>query len=95
MGSLEGMAQGLGIVGASIGVVWGVLLGAAYLCRVTARLRRWPSIAILSGCYLGLAAAALLGLGWTWQGGAGVTGMLLPYAVAVGMILAVQVEARP
>ena len=89
------MGRGLVTVGASIVVVWGVLLGAAYLCRVTGRLRRWPSIAVLTGCYLGLAAAAVFWLGWTWRGGAGATGMLLPYTVAVGVVLMAPVKARP
>ena len=74
------------LVGVSIIVVWGVLLGAAVLCRLVGRMRRGPSIAVVTCCYLALGALALLWLGWTWRGGAGVTGMLLPYTVAVGTV---------
>ena len=75
------------IVGLAIIVVWGTLLGAAYLARVRAHLDRRSAMAIVTACYLGLSALALLWLGWTWQGGAGVTGMLLPYAAAAGCVL--------
>ena len=77
----------MAVVGLAIVAVWGTLLGAAYLCRVRAHLERRSAMAIVTGCYLGLSALALLWLGWTWQGGAGITGMLLPYAVASGTIL--------
>ena len=77
----------MAIVGLVIAMVWGTLLGAAYLCRVRARLDRRLAMAIVTACYLGLSAIALLWLGWTWQGKAGVTGMLLPYAVASGCVL--------
>ena len=77
----------MAIVGLAIAAVWGTLLGVAYLCRVRARLDRHSAMAIVTACYLGLSALTLLWLGWTWQGGAGVAGMLLPYAVASGCVL--------
>ncbi len=76
-------------VSLSIVVVWGVLLGAAYGCRVMGRLSRGVSISAVTGCYLVLSGLALAWLGPTWRGGAGVFGMLLPYAVAIGIILTV------
>ncbi len=75
------------IVACAIVVVWATLLGVAYLCRVRARLDRGPAVAIVTLCYGWLSALALLWLGWTWRGGVGVTGMLIPYAVATGTIL--------
>ncbi len=77
----------MGIVGFVIVAVWGTLLGAAYLTRVRARLGRRPAVVMVTACYGGLSALALLWLGWTWQGVAGIAGMSLPYAVATGAIL--------
>ena len=75
------------VVGLVIVAVWGTLLGAAYGARVRAGLGRGAALAVVTLCYAGLGALALLWLGWTWRGGAGVLGMSLPYAVAVGIIL--------
>ncbi len=75
------------VVGLVIVVVWGTLLGAAYLARVRAGLGRRAAFAVVTLCYAGLGALALLWLGWTWRGGAGIVGMSLPYAVATGTVL--------
>ena len=60
-------------VGAAIVVVWGALLGVAYLSR--------SAIAVV-GCYLVLCALALFILGAGWQGWTGAVGMLPPCVVA-------------
>ena len=80
----------MALVGVAIVVAWATLLGTAYLSRVRARLGWGSAVAIVTICYGGLSALALLWLGWTWQGGAGAFGMSLPYAVAVGLILVVR-----
>ena len=67
--------------------IWSVLLGAAFLSRMKGGLSRRSSMLIVTGCYLGLSALALLWLGATWNGFAGVFGMLLPYAVSSGIVL--------
>ena len=63
-------------VGVAIVVVWGMLLGVAYVSR--------SALAVI-GCYLVISALALLILGAGWQGWAGAAGMLLPCAVAVAL----------
>ena len=67
--------------------VVGLVIAAAYLARVRARLGRGPAVLVVTACYGGLAALALLWLGRTWQGGAGIAGMSLPYAVATALVL--------
>ena len=72
---------------AAIVAIWGVLLGAAFLSRAAVGLGRRSSIMVVTVCYLGLSALALLWLGATWNGFAGILGMLLPYAISSGIVL--------
>lgn len=77
----------MSFVTASIVVVWAVLLGAAYLCRVAGGLSRQSSAAAVIGSYLILSALALSWFGLNGAGILGVFGMLLPCAVAIGIAM--------
>ncbi|WP_428486026.1 hypothetical protein [Rhodopila sp.] len=71
----------------AIVVVWSVLFGAAYFSRVVGRLSRQSCITIVTGCYLVLSALALSWFGLTRTGLLGITGMLLPYAVGIAIVM--------
>jgi hypothetical protein len=67
--------------------VWGVLLGAAYLSRVTAGCSKRSSTAIVTGSYVALAVLSFSWFGFTTNGALGALGMSLPYAAAIGIVL--------
>jgi len=70
---------------AAIAVVWAVLLGVAYLARVTGGLSKMRSAGAVVGSYLGLSMLALGWFGLNQNGLLGVFGMLLPCAAALGI----------
>ncbi len=79
------------IVAGIIAGVWGTLLGTAYGVRV-AGFSRGASLAAVTGCYLVLAAGALLWLGPGTRGWLGAAGMLAPYAMAVALVVCARIN---
>ena len=77
----------MSVIVVAIVIVWSVLFGGAYLARVIARVSQRSSIAIITGLYLALCAVALSWLGLDWRGFASIAGMLVPYAISIGVIL--------
>ena len=78
------------LVAAIIVAVWALLLGTAYVARVTAGRGVGTSLAAVTICYFALAMLALLWLGTGSRGWLSAAGMLAPYATA----LALSVSAR-
>ncbi len=66
-----------------IASIWAVLLAAAYLSRVSARLSQRAAVAIVTGTYVALSALILVWLGLNITGLIAVFGTLLPFAVAI------------
>ena len=79
---------------AAIFAVWASLLGAAYGARIRLRLDRTRSIAVVAGVDAVIAASAVLWLGRGQAGILGAFGTLLPFSVAVALILVVPSEAE-
>jgi len=72
---------------AAVAVVWAVLLGVAYLARVTGELSEMRSAVAVVGSYLGLSMLALAWFGFNQTGLLSVFGMLLPCAAALGIVV--------
>ena len=70
---------------ASIAVVWAVLLGTAWFTSKVGLSRRNSAI-VVSVEYVALASLTLLWLGHGWRGLAAITGMVLPYAIALTLV---------
>ncbi len=66
---------------------WAILPGGAYFGRCLLGAKRGPLIVAVTSAYVVLCGLAIWWLGEGWQGWAGAAGMLVPYALAVALIL--------
>ena len=71
------------VLAIAIAAAWAVMLGSAYLGRVVLRLGKVKASGLVAGSYLLCAALALTWFGFGASGLLGITGLLLPGAVAL------------
>ena len=67
----------------AIAGIWAVLLGVAYLSRVSAGLSKSLSTVVVTVSYVAVSALVLVWLGFNTTGFIAVAGTLLPFAVAI------------
>ena len=70
------------VLAVAIAAAWAIMLGAAYLGRAILRLGRAKAIGLVAASYLLCAALTLVWFGFGLSGLLGITGLLLPCAMA-------------
>ena len=78
----------MGTVVTAIAAAWALLMGAAYCARRAQGSSRTARVAIVACAYACCAVATLIWLGPGQAGLLGITGLLLPAAVALAIALA-------
>ena len=74
-------------VSLAIVLAWIVLFGGAYVSRAVLGLGRRSSVAVVAGCYGLLCIPTLVWFGLTGTGLAAVTGLMLPCAAGIALVV--------